>query len=90
MQVEYIPRAELKQAGYFGEASQTRNSTKFGAFRLTLNNNKKDGKTVIIQRSKGVYMGEVMFHKIKNQRYYFSAGINTRRQATEVSFRIEF
>ncbi|MCE3231956.1 MAG: hypothetical protein K0R98_213 [Rickettsiaceae bacterium] len=52
--------------------------------------NPDEGKLLLLQRKKGIYMAETMIQGEKKRKYFFSFGIDPKKQASVIGFRMKF
>lgn len=88
----YVTREDLtNDAVYLVQKSEMKQPKNYGAIKVVSEDqNEDEGQLFLLQRKKGTYQTETMFHKTKDKRFYFSVGMNYKDKEPRVGLRMEF
>ncbi|MDB2414786.1 hypothetical protein N9W34_03350 [Rickettsiales bacterium] len=98
--VNYLSRGQLQHKLYIDSQSQKAKDKNYGALQFKSNvkaspeaseeDDESPGRLFILQKRKGVYIGETIFHENKDKKYFFSLGLDYKHKAPTFGFRLEF
>jgi hypothetical protein len=90
----YISRDGLKRDTLYLTNQSTsieKKPTSYGALKYqTEDMDDNEGYLFLLQKKKSMYQAETMFKSTKDKKYFFSMGLDYKKKAPTIGFRVEF